>query len=406
MNNNYDMLQPVLHAQKLELSHGDCASLYDGEGNRWLDFNQICTVLGQNNQHFIQRMTEALHGMTSNKAGFSPAKEKLQQYLMETTDYRFNHIHMTASGSEATEWAVRIALKHTGKTEILSFWNSIHGRTYLSASMSGMVQRKTNYGPIAPGVMLAAYPDCSHCPYEKSPANCNFLCLRYLEQKVKFESANDVGAIIVEAYQGSGVILPPKGWLKALQDWAHTRGSLFILDEVQSGMGRTGIMYRFQEEGLDPDMLLLGKSIVNGLHMGVILSKSIPDSKYLYALTGGAGDDMLACSAACAVFEELLENGLLEHINRMGQYMTAKLHALAEKHAKIKEVRCMGLAAAVEMYKPEQQQAVLSLLKKEYLFVSPSVNNCFMLKPPYTVTEEEIDLMIDIVDRSLVKLDI
>lgn len=405
MNHNYDMLQPVLHTQKLELTHGDRASLYDKEGNRWLDFNQICTTLGQNNLHFIKRMTEALNGMTSNKAGLSPAKEKLQHYLMETTDHRFSHIHLTASGSEATEWAVRTALKQTGKTEILSFWNSIHGRTYLSASMSGMVQRKTDYGPIAPGVMLAAYPDCSHCPYEKNCADCNFLCLRFLDQKVRFESANDVGAVIVEAYQGSGVIPPPKGWLKALQDWAHARGALFILDEVQSGMGRTGRMFRFQEEGLDPDMLLIGKSIVNGLHMGVILSKDIPEAKYLKALTGGAGDDTLACSAACAVFEELLENGLLEHIDCMGRRMAEKLQALAEKHAAVKEVRCMGLAAAIELHTHEQQQAILPLLKADRLFVAPSVNNCFMLKPPYTVSEEEIDRMIDIIDRALSKLD-
>ena len=402
---NFDMLHPVLHTQKIDLTHGDCASLYDVDGNRYLDFNQICTTLGQNNKHFIKRMTEALNGMTSNKAGLAPAKEKLQKYLMDTTGHKFSYIHLTASGSEATEWAVRTALKQTGKTEVLSFWNSIHGRTYLSASMSGMVQRKTDYGPIAPGVLLAAYPNCSHCPYEKKCEDCNNFCLRFLDNKVKFEGANDVGAVIVEAYQGSGVIPPPKGWLKALQDWAHAHGALFILDEVQSGMGRTGKLYRFEEEGLDPDMLLLGKSIVNGLHMGVILSKDIPKEKYLKALTGGAGDDVLACSAACAVFEELLENGLLEHIDAMGKLMAEKLETLAEKYPSVNEVRSMGLAAAVELDTAEHQKAVQAALRQARVFTSPSVNNCIMFKPPYTVTEEEICLMADALDRCLAQLD-
>lgn len=402
--NNYDMLQSVNHVQKRDLVRGDCASLYDSAGTRWLDFNQICTTLGQNDPLFIQRITQALNGVTSNKAGLSPVKEELHRYLMESTQHRFRYIHMTASGSEATEWAVRTALKLTGKTEILSFWNSIHGRTYLSASMSGMVQRKTGYGPIAPGVMLAAYPDCSHCPYEKNCKTCDFLCLRFLNEKVRFESANDVGAVIVEAYQGSGVIIPPRGWLKALQDWAHARGALFILDEIQSGMGRTGALYRFFEEGLDPDMLLLGKSIANGFHMGVILAKDIPDPQYLRALTGGAGDDTLACAAACAVFEELLENGLLGHIDQMGRKMAKQLQALAQQHSGIKEVRCIGLAAAVELRSSALHQELLPLLLEKHLFVAPTVHDSFMLKPPYTVTDEEIDLMIDILDSALHQL--
>ncbi|MEA4919847.1 MAG: aspartate aminotransferase family protein [Clostridiaceae bacterium] len=399
---NYDILQPVTHTKKLNLVSGSGAQLKDIEGKTYLDFNEICVVLGQNNEHFINRVTTGLHGVTSGKSGYSPDKEKLYSFLMETTGHKYNAIHLTSSGSETTEWAVKTALKMTGKTEVLSFWNSIHGRTHLSASMSGLPKRKTHYGPIAPGIVFSPYPDCSHCPFEKECGSCGFFCLRFLDNKVAYESANDIGAVIVEPYQGGGVIIPPKGWLKALEAWAHKRGALFILDEIQSGMGRTGSLYRYQDEGLDPDMLLLGKGLGNGFHISALLTKDVPEEKYIHALTGGAGDDPLACCAACAVFENLLEKGLLEHIKNMSSLMEGKLRSIAEKYpALIRDIRCMGLACAVELSDREGFNKLMPLLRESGLLVSPSANNSFMLKPPYTVTADQIEEMSTILQRSI-----
>lgn len=401
---NYDILQPVQHTQKREITGGQGAALFDGDGNVYLDFNEICVTLGQNDRHFIERMTGRLQGLTSNKAGYGPDKEKLLRFLTDTTHHAFSAIHLTASGSEAAEWAVRMALKLTGKSEILSFWNSIHGRTYLSASMSGLPKRKTDYGPIAPGLVFAPYPDCAHCPFEKQCPKGEFFCLRFLEDKIRYESANDIGAVIVEAYQGAGVILPPPGYLRALQDWAHARGALFILDEIQSGMGRTGQLYRYPAEDLDPDMLLLGKSLGNGLHISAILAKEAPDPRYIHALTGGAGDDALACTAACAVFEELLEHGLLAQIDENGRRMAAHLDDLCRKYPAVRAVRHIGLAATVELRDAETQKKLLPLLQQRRLFVSPAPHNGFMLKPPFTVTPDQIDQMAAILDEALAAL--
>jgi len=402
---NFDMLQPILHAGKLDLVSGQGAQLQGRDGRSYLDFNEICVVLGQNDQHFIRRMTERLQGLTTNKMGYTADKEKLHRYLMDSTEHQFSAVHLTASGSEATEWAVRTALKLTGKSEVLSFWNSIHGRTYLSASMSGLSKRKVDYGPLAPGVVFSPYADCAHCPFDRQCRQGEYFCLDFLDQKVQYESANDIGAVIVEAYQGGGVILPPKGWLKALQDWAHARGALFILDEIQSGMGRTGALYRYQTEGLEPDMLLLGKALGNGLHISALLSRQVPEDKYLYALSGGAGDDALACTAACAVFEELLDNGLLEHIAQRGQQMEQGLCALQAKYPQIKGLRCAGLACAVELQSAEAQKQLLPALRQEGLFVGGAAHNGLMLKPPYTVSADQVEAMLAILDRCLAKLD-
>ena len=148
---NLDLLRPVSHTKRLDLVSGSGASMMTSDGKEYLDFNEICVVLGQNDRHFIDRMTKALGGVTSGKRGYSDDKLELYGYLDRTTGHAFKGIHLTSSGSETTEWAVKLAQKITSKSEVLSFWNSIHGRTHLSASMSGLPKRKTLYGPVCPG---------------------------------------------------------------------------------------------------------------------------------------------------------------------------------------------------------------------------------------------------------------
>jgi 4-aminobutyrate aminotransferase-like enzyme len=375
--------------------------LYDGDGKIYYDLSEISTVLGQKNEHFTKRMTEKLKDLVGGKIADSPEKVKFYKYLDETTGNRFAYAHLTSSGSEASEWAVRMALKMTGRSEVLAFWNSIHGRTYLGASMSGMSRRKQGYAPSAPGVLYGVYPDCAHCPFEKTCENCGFFCLKFLEQKMKYESSQEIGAVIVEAYQGAGIIVPPKGWLKALQDWAHSHGALFILDEIQSGMGRTGKMYCFEEEGLEPDMLLLGKALGNGFHVGAALMKQIPDPFYIPALVGGAGDTELAYAAGCAVFEELLEHGLLEQIGMVSIYLEEKLTQLQKENTQICRICCKGLAASLEFRDPEVFAFVQKKAKEQGLLMGTGDYQKLVLRPPYVITKEDIDDMIFILQKIL-----
>ena len=395
------MLQSVTGNHGVDVVAGKGIELYDANGKVYLDLNEINTVLGQKNEHFNKRMTEKLNGLVGGKIANSAEKEKFYRYLSETTGNRFQYVHLTSSGSEASEWAVRMALKMSGRNEVLSFWNSIHGRTYLSASMSGMPRRKQGYAPAASGVVYGVYPDCAHCPFEKQCDDCNFFCLKFLDEKLKYESSQEIGAVIVEVYQGAGIIVPPKGWLKALQDWTHEQGALFILDEIQSGMGRTGKMYCFEEEGLDPDMLLLGKALGNGIHVGAALMKDAPEDFYRLALVGGAGDTEFTYAAGCAVFEELLENRLLEHIAEVSNYLEEQLFELKEKCTTIKNICCKGLAASIELYDKNFYDEVMPKLKKNGLLVGAAANNKIVLRPPYVITKENIDDMISVFENVL-----
>ena len=395
-------LKSVINSNGVDAVDGKGIELIDEKGTIYFDLNEISTVLGQKNEHFNKRISEKLNnGLVGGKVSNSPEKEKFYQYLSDTTGNRFQYVHLTSSGSEASEWAVRMALKMNGRNEVLAFWNSIHGRTYLSASMSGMPRRKQGYAPAASGVVYGVYPDCTHCPFDKDCNNCNFFCLKFLDEKIKYESSQEIGAVIVETYQGAGIIVPPKGWLKALQDWAHAHGALFILDEIQSGMGRTGKMYCFEEEGLEPDMLLLGKALGNGIHVGAALLKNIPDDFYIPALIGGAGDTELTYAAGCAVFEELLENGLLEHISEVSIYLEHRLSELKQKCQAVKNICCKGLASSIEMIDQEVYENIMPKLKENGLLVGPAANNKIVLRPPYVITKEQIDHMVSIFERLL-----
>lgn len=392
-------LKSVINSNGVDAVDGKGIELIDEKGTIYFDLNEISTVLGQKNEHFNKRISEKLNnGLVGGKVSNSPEKEKFYQYLSDTTGNRFQYVHLTSSGSEASEWAVRMALKMTGRDEVLAFWNSIHGRTYLSASMSGMPRRKQGYAPAASGVVYGVYPDCTHCPFDKDCNNCNFFCLKFLDEKMKYESSQEIGAVIVEAYQGAGIIVPPKGWLKALQDWAHKHGALFILDEIQSGMGRTGKMYCFEEDGLEPDMLLLGKALGNGIHVGAALMKNVPDDFYIPALIGGAGDTELTYAAGCAVFEELLENGLLEHICEVSIYLEDRLNKLKQKCTTVKNICCKGLAASIELTNQEVYETIMPKLKENGLLAGSAANNKIVLRPPYLITKEQIDQIISVLE--------
>lgn len=394
-------MEPVAKAGTIPAVAGNGIRLYDADGNTYYDLSEISNVLGQKNEHFTRRMTDKINDLVGGKIADSPEKVKFYRYLSETTGNRFRYVHMTSSGSEASEWAVRMALKMTGRNEVLTFWNSIHGRTYLSASMSGMPRRKQGYAPAASGVLYGIYPDCAHCPFEKSCESCGFFCLKFLEQKMKYESSQEIGAVIVETYQGAGIIVPPKGWLKALQDWTHRQGALFILDEIQSGMGRTGKMYCFEEEGLEPDVLLLGKALGNGFHVGAALFREIPDPFYRPALLGGAGDTELAYAAGCAVFEELLEHGLLEQIADVSEYLEEKLMWLQSRCREVKGICCKGLAASIEFEDPDFFALVQKKVKGAGLITGAAEHNKIVLRPPYVITKEDIDDVAAILLRSI-----
>lgn len=395
---DFDLLSPLQPKHLPPFVDGEGALLLDDEGHSWVDLNEMRVVLGQKNPGFARAMETAMQGYTAPKNGCSPSKKRLLEYLNTTTKGRFQGAFLASSGSEGVEWAVRLAKRMTGREEILSFSNSIHGRTYLSSSLSGLPRRKAGYGPLAPGGVILPYPNCAHCPMKREKGCCEFTCLELAQTCYASSSAQRGAAILVELCQGAGVVLPPKGYMQRLQQWAHQQGMLFIVDEIQTGMGRTGSLYMYEEEGLEPDMLLLGKALGNGQHIAALLVKERPPVEWLGALAGGSGDDPVACAAACEVYKQL-EEGLLSHIQNVGDILCQGLYALSD-HPLVKECRGRGLMAAMEFYRAEDCKRVWNrLAQKGYL--SGCAGATLFCKPPYVVTQAQIEGFLRELEESL-----
>lgn len=383
----FDLLSPLQHQEEAGYIAGDQAVYETEDGKQAIELNEMRIVLGQSNKPFLHAMEQAFREVTSAR-GTSSAKAELLQYLDTTTGGKFAAAHLTSSGSEAVEDAVRLAKKLTGRTEVISFWNSIHGRTYMSASLSGTIKRKKGFGPISPGGIFFPYPHCAKCPLQKEVRSCGFACLELAKEIYAATSAQDAAAILVEPIQANGVIIPPPGYLKALQDWAKSQGILIIVDEIQCGMGRSGQLYCYQHEQLEPDMLLLGKALGNGIHIAALLTRLLPEKSDLGFFTGGSGDDPVACRAACEVFRQL-ETGLLEHIREVGETLVCGVKKL-EGNPQVLECRGKGLAAAVEFRDSAVCTAICEELREKGFLIG-QVENTLFCKPPYVLTCQQAE---------------
>ena len=381
-----NLLYPLSRSKERHFVTASGAECVDMDGKHYLDCDEMSVVLGQGNASFIDKMELALKGYTGSKEGINIYEERLTSYLMEGTKGDFSAVHYTASGSEASEWAVKLARKMTGRTELLSFWNSIHGRTQLSASMSGLPVRHKGYGPLDPGLVFGVYPDCNCCPFGRSCEAPSFYCLEFLDMKLKMESAQDLAAVIIEPYLGAQVAAPPKGFLSELYRWAKRKGAMFILDEVQSGVGRTGRLFFYQSLDFIPDMLLLGKALGNGLHVSALLVRETPDLEALPALAGGTGNDVLAMAAGCAVWEELTQNGLLAHIEDAAHALSVGLELVQHSFPKkVIKVCVLGLAASIRFSDEKLTIKIHDVLTKKG-FLLGRRETILTIKPPYCIT--------------------
>ena len=376
----FDLLEGYQGAPKRYVK-GEKARHFTADGRQYVDFNEMRIVLGQGNEAFNEALCKALQGDTSDHR--SSAEAELYRHLNEKTGGIFKACFLTSSGSESVESAVRMAKKLTGRTEVITFWNSIHGRTYLSSCMSGVKKRKVGYGQLASGII--------HVPYPKDPGEeTSRRCLEEIKAIYDNGSAHDAAAVFVEPCQGFDNRFASPYFLRELADWAHSEGMLVVFDEIQCGMGRSGSYFLYQQTGVEPDLLLLGKALGNGLHISAVLMKEAPEFKDRAIFTGGSGNDVLACTAACEVFRQL-ENGLLDHVKETGDYLLSRLNEISDA-PKVAQVRGRGLSAAVEFTDPASCDKVLLHLTSKGLLVGRSGCSIFF-KPPYVIEKADVDLL-------------
>jgi 4-aminobutyrate aminotransferase len=395
--------------------HALGAQIWDVDGKQYIDWTSGVLVANVGHAHpFLARAIATQANRLLNTFDFpTPERLNLARKIIQTMPAHLDKVFFVTTGSEASDAALRLVKRYTEKFEILCFWGGFHGRSFGPMSVTGIAKIKRNFGPLLPGTILAPYPYCYRCPFDRNYPECELLCLEFLDRVVETESAGSLAGLIVEPYQGtSGFIFPPEGYLKKLEDWARKRGLLFILDEVQSSFGRTGKMWALEHEKLEPDVLCLGKGIGSGVPIAAVVTRSeIISSLATGEMSSTTGGNPLSCAAALAVFEIMEKEKLIIKAAQNGKYLKEKLFKLKNKHRFIGDVRGMGLVYGIEFVKDRKtkepaadlaKEIVLNCVERGLMVGKLGIHgNVMRVAPPLVITPELIDQSVNILSKVL-----
>ena len=365
--------------QPIALSHGKGAVIWDGDGNEYLDFftGIAVNVLGQSHPKIIETIQKQAEKLihTSN-VYFTEEQVKLAKKLSEITV--FDKVFYANSGAEANEGAIKLARKYTGKGEIISTNNSFHGRTLATVTATGQDKYKEPFKPLPPGF--------KHVEYGDSEAIANAI-------------GENTAAVIVEAIQGEGgVIVPPENYLKEVEAVCRENNVLLILDEVQTGFGRTGEMFAYELFGIKPDIMTIAKAFGGGYPIGGFLATDKIASAFDYGDHGSTfGGNPLGCAVAMTVIETLESEKLVENSKITGKYLKDKFNELKSKHDFIVDVRGHGLLLAIELN--QECGSIVDKMREKGFLINATGKNALRFAPPLIITADHVDKMIVALDE-------
>lgn len=346
-------------------------TVWDDKGNEYLDLygGHAVISVGHSHPHYIKRISEQLNniGFYSNSVK-NPLQQEFAKKLGEACQMEDFSLFLCNSGAEANENALKLASFHTGRSKVVAFRKGFHGRT------SAAVAATDNPKIVAP---------------VNSNHEVEFIDLNDIEAAGKALAGNDVAAVIIEGILGiGGILIPRASFLRELSALCRKHGTLLILDEIQSGYGRSGKFFAFQYAGITPDLVTVAKGIANGFPMGGVLVS--PRIKATHGMLGTTfGGNYLAVAASLAVLEIMESEKLIENAKSVGDHMLCNI----PKHPKIKETRGLGLMIGVEFNEPVQQIRG-DLLHKNRIFTGVAGTNIVRLLPPLTLTKQQADSFI------------
>ncbi|MFT4231944.1 MAG: aminotransferase class III-fold pyridoxal phosphate-dependent enzyme [Leucobacter sp.] len=340
----------------VERSHDSI--VVDVDGNQLVD---VCggigvTTIGHTDDAVVAAAREQMGKVTHTLFTMTPYEpyvrvaEYLAQHVPGSTPENPYKTLLMNSGAEAVENGVKIARKHTGRPGVAVLEHAYHGRTMLTSSMNHKAAPYAyGYGPRAGDIYKAPNSYPLHDGLTGPEA-----AVRTIAHLEKVAGAEDLSCLVVEPVQGEGgFIVPADGYLPALAAWCRENGIVFIADEVQAGMARTGTVFSIEQFGVEPDIVLSAKGIAGGLPLAGITGRAeIMDKSQPGGLGGTFGGNPVSCAAAVAVFEQIEREGLLAEAKRIEAAFTAGLEGLKQKHAAIAEVRGKGAMLAIELTKP------------------------------------------------------
>ena len=387
---------------------GQGAWLQGSDGRKYLDFASGIgvTILGHSHPAVVAAIQEQSGALTHScqhvlmPEGYVELARALAEHVPVRRPIK---TFLCNSGAEAVENAVKIAKASTGRRAVVSVENAFHGRTAMALALTGKVRPySTGFGAQTFGVFHTPVPYCFRCPHRTEPC-----CTLGADGGLRRLFATDVGpeevaAVIVEPIQGEGgFVVPPRGWLADVASLCREHGIVFIVDEIQSGMGRTGRMWAFEQEEVTPDLVCVGKGIANGMPLAAVVGHgTIMDAPEPGGLGGTYGGNPIAVAAALAVLSTMSSEQLPERAARLGQLVADRLRALARRFPPVADARGRGLMQAVELVDPADGRTPLPALAREVmeaarerglvLLTAGLYGNVVRLLPPLTIAEAEL----------------
>ena len=403
----------------LVIVRGENEFLYDEAGRRYIDFTSGIgvTALGHSNLELIQAAEEQLHKLWHICAHVTsyPSYLELAAKLSEKVSISGEKmVALFNSGAEATENSAKVSRQVSGKPYIISFIGGFHGRTSLALSMTGKyIPYKIGFEPLTPNVVHIPYPYCYRLPV-RNEEDCVDLVMSIAEQMINVDlSPQAIAAIIVEPIQGEGgFIVPPKRFLKELENLARKNSIYLIVDEVQSGYCRTGKFMAFEHFGIDPDIVTLGKAIANGLPLSAIVGRKEILERVLSGSIGGTyGGNPVAAAVAVKVIEIMERENLCRRAEALGKLIKDKFDDMERKYEVIGEHRGLGVMRAIELVKDKSSKEpnkkltskVIEEARKRRLLLLKAgyYGNVIRLHPPLTINEQNLIKGLEVLEDSL-----
>ncbi|GAX90846.1 aspartate aminotransferase family protein [Effusibacillus lacus] len=370
---------------------GEGVWLYDDKGKQYLDFTAGIAVTGLGHAH--PKIAEVIARQASTLLHCSnlfhiPSQMELAGKLVELSCC--DQVFFCNSGAEAIEGSIKMARRYAHKNygpekhEIITFEHSFHGRTLGALTATCQQKYQEGFAPLVPGFHYAQSGD--------------------LESVKSFLSPEKTCAVLLEPVQGEGGVRPfDKQFLMNLRKLCDENGVLLIFDEVQTGVGRTGTFFAYEQLGVEPDIIALAKGLANGVPIGAVLAKQhVADVMVPGTHASTFGGNPLATAAGVATVEILLQEGILAHVREMGAYLVDKLQTLVGKYFVAQEVRGMGLLVGLSLDRPAGD--VIKACLEKGLLLTVAGGNAVRFTPPLIVEKEHIDQAVSIVEQTLVEL--
>lgn len=390
---------------------GEGSLIMDVDGNTYIDFSSgiYCNSTGHCHPKVVEKTTEWVGRLMNCHDFTTPIKAMFLEKMAEFLPGDLSGIQLYCGGAEAVEAAMRaVRTVKKGKYEMFSFWGDWHGKTSGAMSMSSLGGEV--FGPRSAGCHLAPTPNCYRCPYHLTYPACNLTCMDVLEGTIDREGIGAQAAVVMEPIQGySGSVVYRDEILPRVAKICHDRGMLLVVDEILTGMGRTGKNFYVEHLGLVPDILVFGKGTAGGFPLsGFAIRKENDWALEKMSASTTYGGNPMACAAGLATLEVFQEEKILENVNKVGAFIMARMQKMKESHRIIGDARGKGLLLAVDLVKdrttreafPEAGKMVYEKAFSKGLAWIPA-GNILRLAPPLVITEELAGKAMDIVDEAI-----